>query len=144
MEKKRRVGPTWKYRLSTHCDRGEGYAHWHTHLRMKCSSVPRNISHKILTKMFNPRNSMLHMYCSSCQPPSPLQQAGVHFSALAVSHCLLLLSSIHFPYCFLFLQCLLFTSPLPLNQMFFCSLSPFQFSQGFAGSDSLKVTSLPF
>lgn len=87
MEKKRRVGPTWKYRLSTHCDRGEGYTHWHTHLRMKCSSVPGNIFHKILTKMFNPRNSMLHLYCSSCQPPLPLYLSGVplHSSHLSLS-----------------------------------------------------------
>jgi hypothetical protein len=58
MKKKRRVGLTYKYRLSTHCDRKEVYEHWHTHLRMKCSSVPGNIFHKIQTKMFNPRNSM--------------------------------------------------------------------------------------
>lgn len=43
MKEKRRVGLTSKYRLSTHCDRKEGYDHWHTQLRMKCSGVPGNI-----------------------------------------------------------------------------------------------------
>lgn len=147
MKKKRRVGLTQKYRLFTHCDRGEGYEHWHTHLRMKCSSVPGNILHKILTKMFNPRNAMLQLFLTILQLLSasltsykqayisPLQPSLTTFCFYLeyISHTVSFSCNDYY----LPLLCL-------INQMFCCSSSPFKFSQGFAGGDALKVTSLPF